>query len=711
MSGLMRHHKMDLPDQAMQNVVQGPWQGQGHQGPSDNLASQLSKQKLLELGMKVKQTYELDEGSRADWVKGYDRALEVIDQNQKAKDYPMPGAANIKYPLLSTAAMQFAARAYPAIVQPGNIVKMKPEGLEPEDPVFGQQNMPVNPSQSAGMGGPGIVPPGLPPGPPPQQMQQMPPQMQDMRAQKTERADRVGKYMSWQLRTRVREWEAETDLLLLQLPYVGCAFRKVFHDGVKNRRRSVLYPARDVIVNMQVRNLDEAPRITQRFILYPYQLQSKIRARLYLDITREATVDLNPDDEQSPIEMLEQLCRYDLDGDGYDEPYIITIHKASGTIARIERNFDPQDIEYGPDGSIVCITPDPIWVKYDFLPNPKGQFYGIGFGHLLRPITETIDTIINQIVDAAHLANASGGFIAKGLRFGRAEQGEQLQVAHNRYHYVNSSGMDLRSQIVPFQHQGPSPVLFDVLGMLVEAGKELGSVKDVLSGETSGQSNMPVGTTLALIEQGQQVFNAIYKRIYRSMSREFEVLFRLNAKHLDFREYMMVTDDPRANPGDFELGDHDITPVADPSAITDMQRMGRAQFVQQFLGSGFIDDTEAMKFMMKAGRIPEYEKLMPKPNPQAEQMQMAMMQAQLDEVLARVEQLRADAQFKRAQGFERVAEGTVHQMEAGLSENEQQRKWTETFIAKEQGDEKLRVDRMKASATPGSKESGGATRT
>ena len=173
MSGLMRHHKMDLPDQAMANVVQGPWQGQGHQGPSDNLASQLSKQKLLELGMKVKQTYELDEGSRADWVKGYDRALEVIDQNQKAKDYPMPGAANIKYPLLSTAAMQFAARAYPAIVQPGNIVKMKPEGLEPEDPVFGQQNMPVNPSQSAGMGGPGNVS-HAPPGPPPQQM---PPQM------------------------------------------------------------------------------------------------------------------------------------------------------------------------------------------------------------------------------------------------------------------------------------------------------------------------------------------------------------------------------------------------------------------------------------------------------------------------------------------------------------------------------------------------------
>ena len=97
---------------------------------------------------------------------------------------------------------------------------------------------------------------------------------------------------------------------------------------------------------------------------------------------------------------------------------------------------------------------------------------------------------------------------------------------------------------------------------------------------------------LALIEQGTQVFSSIYKRIFRAMSTEFGVLYAINGKFPNIEEYMIVTDDPRADPRDFDTGDHDLTPVSDPNAVTDMQKLGRGQFLQQFLQDPMLNRRE-----------------------------------------------------------------------------------------------------------------------
>lgn len=114
------------------NVVDFP--GQAEESPTGNLAEMVDDGERVRIGERVKHTFEIDDSSRNQWMEGYRKALELVDYSTQAKNYPIHGAANIKYPLLVMSSLQFAARAFPAIVKPGNMVRMRVEGLEPAPP-------------------------------------------------------------------------------------------------------------------------------------------------------------------------------------------------------------------------------------------------------------------------------------------------------------------------------------------------------------------------------------------------------------------------------------------------------------------------------------------------------------------------------------------------------------------------------------------------
>ena len=84
---------------------------------SDNIADLLSEDDLSTIGLHVKGTYEHDKSSRAGWEKKAEEATELALQVTREKTYPWPKAANVKFPLITIASMQFAARAYPALVK------------------------------------------------------------------------------------------------------------------------------------------------------------------------------------------------------------------------------------------------------------------------------------------------------------------------------------------------------------------------------------------------------------------------------------------------------------------------------------------------------------------------------------------------------------------------------------------------------------------
>src|SRR5690348_8232917 len=88
-----------------------------------NLCDHIDNSTLEKMGRDVIKWFDIDEDSRKDWREKYEQWLKLATQVMETKNYPWPGAANVKFPLLTTAAMQFAARAYPALVPGPNLVQ------------------------------------------------------------------------------------------------------------------------------------------------------------------------------------------------------------------------------------------------------------------------------------------------------------------------------------------------------------------------------------------------------------------------------------------------------------------------------------------------------------------------------------------------------------------------------------------------------------
>jgi len=158
----------------------------------------------------------------------------------------------------------------------------------------------------------------------------------------------------------------------------------------------------------------------------------------------------------------------------------------------------------------------------------------------------------------------------------------------------------------------PSPVLFSLLDMILGAAKDISSIKDVLTGDAPATA--PVGTTLALIEQGLQSFTAIYKRIYRSMRIEFRKVYECEKRWGSPEDYLRVLDDPKANwEKDFEGDGQDIMPVSDPSVVTRSQALAKAAFLQQFMAAPFANGPEIFRFALEAAEIDDVDKFLAAP--------------------------------------------------------------------------------------------------
>jgi len=312
---------------------------------AENIAAELDKEDsedgrpgLTSIGYEVEKKYQIDKRSRTDWERSAEKAMDIALQVRQPKNYPFQGAANIKYPLVTVAALQFGARAYPAIVDGNRIVKAQVLGRDDGVPATGPDGQPI-----------------MTPGPPgPDGMPQPIPQWQIEPGKKRAQADRVSAHMSYQLMNEMEEWEEDTDVLLHHLPIVGCCFRKVWHSEELGRNKSEMVPAIHLVVNNRVRNLNEPVPVTHEIFLYPQEIEERQRNGTFLDLElpRQVSVEkegevIGAEDDDAPHMFLEQHRYLDLDGDGYREPYIVTVHKDSCQVVRIVANFRMEEIKIG----------------------------------------------------------------------------------------------------------------------------------------------------------------------------------------------------------------------------------------------------------------------------------------------------------------------------------------------------------------------------
>ena len=628
-----------------------------------NLAEELDDDTLISIGNDVVEGYETDKASREPWEKDLKSWTELALQISGNKTYPWPNAANIKYPLLATAAMQFAARAYPTLVpSDGKIVKCRITGFDHD-------------------------------------------------GEKTKRAERISKHMSYQVLEEMEDWEEDMDKLLICLPIAGTCFKKTYWNPNKQRNCSILVLPKTLVVNYFCRRLEEAERITEVLTQTKRKVKELQNQGLYLDVklsdpsvgTEDPTKSINEafqnttsEDNTTPYIVLEQHTYLDLDQDGYSEPYIVTVELDSHKVLRIIPRFNGDSVLVDEKNKVISIEATQYYTKYSFIPNPDGGFYDLGFGRLLGPLNNSANTIINQLVDAGSLSNLQSGFIGKGLRIKMGE----TKFVPGEWKAVNATGDDIKKQIFALPVREPSDVLFKLLDLLLKSGKELASVAEIFVGKMPGQ-NTPATTTMATIEQGMKVFTSVYKRVYRSLASEFKKIYKLNREYMNNEEYISVLDEP-VQQEDYKGPENDIYPGADPTAVSSQEKQAKIQAVMQLLQLGTIDPMAVTMLYLEAHEIPNPEKLMKQPQPQPDpKMEAIKAKAQVDQQKAQIDMQVAQHKMQ----LEQATKEQELQMKAAQVQQELEAKKMQAILdaqlAQATQSSKIQMDQQAAQAKMG----------
>jgi chaperonin GroES len=435
--------------------------------------------------------------------------------------------------------------------------------------------------------------------------------------------------MSYQLLEEMDGWEEAFDKMLIALPIVGCMFKKTYYDPIKQTNASELIYPKDLVVDYYTKDMETCPRATHELSMSKNELKIMSLNGIYLEQDFEEPVQAEPYVNQqiqgtttpsrnssTPRKILEQHRYYDLDGDGLEEPYIVTVDYKSRKVLRVYSCYNPEKIK--SDGeNVLDIPKKQYFTKYGFVPSVDGGFYDIGFGALLSPINDSVDTLINQLLDAGTLANNNSGFIARSFR----TKGGTMRFRPFEWKTVQTTGDDLKKSIFPLPVREPSNVLFQLLGLLINAGQRLAGTIDSMVGENPGQ-NQKATTTMAVLEQGAQVFNAIHKRIHRAFRLELRKLFLLNAEYLDGVKYFNIID-PRIEMNlfaevsreDYNPENMNIIPAADSNAPTQQTKLAKATALMELLPTGLIDEVEAVSRILEALEIPGVENVLKQPQP------------------------------------------------------------------------------------------------
>lgn len=619
---------------------------------AENVAKVLTSDTLKAIGATVVEEYDKDYRSCEKRHKILKESVKLALQVKEEKSYPWPNAANVKFPLLSIATLQFSSRVYPAFVSGPTLVKCRIMGKDPD-------------------------------------------------GKKAARAARIEQHMSYQVLEEDEAWEEQHDAMLTALPIVGCTFKKTYFCPLREHNVSEFVQPLNLILPYTAK-FEKSPRITHRLFLSPREVKERQNKGVFLNVSL-VQANYNPSNEEQDSregvvsqseelhEILEQHRYLDLDGDGYAEPYVVTVNKDDSKVLRIYPRYTDEDIETSEEPQIKAITrmaqydaqqnPDngpailkqaedfivnlrrtakvlrikgcEYFTKYGMIPSPDGGVYDLGFGDLLSPINESVNSIVNQLLDSGTLANASGGFLGKGAKI----RGGRVKVSPFEWTPVDVPGGDLKANLVPYPVREPSAVLFNLLTMLINYGERLTSVTDMMSGQTPGQ-NTPATTSMAALEQGMKVFQGIFKRLFRSTTKEFRKLYKLNRQYLDMEKYVSLMDEDAALLETDYYGDpKDVIPIADVSMLADAQMISQAQFLSQRATAvpGY-NLVETERFLLRAMKIPDLDKLFPlddqgqaaiqpPPNPEI-LLQTAEEERRVKEAEARAQASQADLQIK-----------------------------------------------------------------
>lgn len=513
-----------------------------------NLASNMDDGMKMEIAREIKNGYEGDDESRADWLDQHAFWMSLYLQNDYAESASpdRDWGATESIPILTEACNQFQSRTYKTFFPQDEFVAAK---------VMQHSMDPVKTQLSQ------------------------------------ERAQRIGQHMSWQLGVQNRNYKKDKNALFLGVAVHGSFFTKTYFDALKKKRPCIdnIRPT-DLVVNyncgpIRLEDVRRKSHIIQSTLaeMYSYvnsgyftelpRPMDEVDRNIY-DVLIDESTGLMPTGNSRirtdrPVKLIEQHFYLDLNDTGQFLPYIGTIDSESGHLLRLTLGYEA-DPTGQPTKDYEQIQ---YFTHYKFQENPDG-FYGLGLGQLIGDLNSAVNIMTRQVMDAATLANDGNmsGFISERLGL---DQEDEVTLTIGKFTKIPDTTGDIQSGISMMKFPGPNEALMKIIEMLDMRAQRLGSTTEATTGTID--TNRQPTTVLSQIEQAMEMFSSVQMGLSDSLGDELEKIFRLNQKYLPLVEYFAINDAP----GQIARMDYEddmlIEPVFDPKFSTRGQKVAKAQ--------------------------------------------------------------------------------------------------------------------------------------
>lgn len=440
---------------------------------------------------------------------------------------------------------------------------------------------------------------------------------------RVQKAERKTKYLNWQCKVQMPEFRSELEQLLTQTPLAGVGYLRIVYDGQKKRPVATFVPVDDVYLPYAATSFYSAERATYVEYITEFEYEKRVDEGIYRDIdipppgtppetTKAQTANEKIEGKQPEVyntdglrAIYEVMTYADLEEEYGMAPYRISIDPSGKKACAVVRNWEDTD------ETKQCM----FWMsEWPFVPW-RGA-YPIGLTHMIGSLSAAATGALRALLDTAHINNIPTLLKLKGANF----SGQSLELNVTQVTEVEGAIAtdDIRKLMMPVPFNPPSATLFSLLGFCVDAGK--GVIQTTFEKfSDSSSANMPVGTTLALIEQGMKVFSAIHARLHEAMARTLGILHRIDRMYLTDNKVWNDTGELMVRRSDFD-GPLDVIPVSDPEIFSDVQRFAQMQVVAQRAQMNPLYDQRKVELMiLEQTRIPDAESLLV-PAPTAEPM-------------------------------------------------------------------------------------------
>lgn len=568
-----------------------------------NLAPDVDPQELSEISISLLELIDKDKEARKRRDDQYEEGMKRMGLDKETiGGANFTGASNVTHPMYTKACIDFEARSIKELFPPGGPVRQYIPGTITPD--------------------------------------------------KADRARRKAIWMNFQLTQGMPNFRAELEQVLINLPMGGNQYQKLIPPTYKMNVGHEWIPIDKMILPYAATNFYTAERRTHVQEITAQEYDRRVRSKMYRDLalTAPATPEptgseataariegkesdntnpdglrtiyecdclfeiKDPDVEGSHTETLQEDAGTEApetteepedDDPGQEpgpKPYLISIDENSKEILSIYRNWDKKD----DDSKRLEWTVEWVFVPF------RGA-YALGLPHIIGGLSIAATGALRALLDKAFINNFPGMLKMKGA----AGTGQNLRMGPTEINEVENSGEvdDIRKLVMPIPFEEPSPVLLQLLGLLSDQAEQV--IRTTID-EAEAQGDVPVGTTLARIEQGMVAFSAIHGRLHNSMDKLLKILHRINKVYLEDKFVMEAMAEQIVTTEDFE-NDSDVLPVSDPNIFCEVQRYGQIQTVAQraVLLPQIYDLRKVEELILKQMKLPNDGKdlLVPKPEP------------------------------------------------------------------------------------------------